>query len=95
VLYTADDSPDQWICAGQALERVLLTATVRGVAATPMSQPLEIPDLRDLLTDATGGNVAHVILRLGYGPPGTPSPRRSVDECMIDPATPRRRGTRT
>jgi nitroreductase len=85
VLYTAGDSPYQWVRAGQALQRVLLNATVRGVATTPMTQPLEIPNLRDLLTDTTGGNVAHAILRLGYGPPGTPSPRRSVDECLIGP----------
>jgi nitroreductase len=87
VLYTAGDSRDQWVRAGEALERVLLTATVRGVATTPMTQPLEIPDLRNLLTDAGGGYVAHAILRLGYGPPGTPSPRRGVNECLIGPAT--------
>jgi nitroreductase len=87
VLYTAGDSPEQWVRAGQALERVLLTAAVRGLAATPMTQPLEIPDLRDLLTDGTGGKVAHVILRLGYGPPGALSPRRSVDDCLIGPAS--------
>jgi len=88
VLYTTGDSADQWIRAGQALERVLLTATVRGLATTPMTQPLEIPELRDLLTDSAGGNVAQAILRLGYGPPGTPSPRRRVDECLIGPGNP-------
>jgi nitroreductase len=85
LLYTAGDSPHQWVRAGQALQRVLLTATIRGVATTPMTQPLEIPNLRDLLTDASSGSVAHAILRLGYGPPGTPSPRRSVEECLIGP----------
>jgi nitroreductase len=91
MLYTAGDSPDQWVRAGQALERVLQTATVRGVASTPMTQPLEIPELRDLLTDRSGGHVAHAILRLGYGQPGTPSPRRSVDECLIGPVVTARR----
>jgi nitroreductase len=85
LLYTAADSPEQWVRAGEALERVLLTATLRGVATTPMTQPLEIPDLRGLLTDAATGSVAHAILRLGYGPPGTPTPRRGLDECLIGP----------
>ncbi len=83
VLYTADDSPEQWLRAGQALERVLLTATVRGLATTPMTQAIEIPELRDLLADPAGGNVAQVVLRLGYGQPATPSPRRSVEDCLI------------
>jgi nitroreductase len=89
LLYTAADTRDQWVRAGEALERVLLTATVRGVATTPMTQPLEIPKLRDLLTDAAGGSVAQAILRLGYGPPGTPSPRRAVEDCLIGPTVTR------
>lgn len=86
LLYTAADTRDQWVRAGEALQRVLLTATVRGLAATPMTQPLEIPELRDLLTDAAGGQVAQVILRLGYGLPATPTPRRCVDELLLAPA---------
>jgi nitroreductase len=82
VLYTAGDSPEQWLRAGQALERVLLTATVRGLAATPMTQPIEIPQLRALLSDGTGRS-AQVILRLGYGAPAAASPRRPIDEVLM------------
>jgi hypothetical protein len=35
VLRTTGDRPRDWVRAGQAMERVLLTATVRGVAAGP------------------------------------------------------------
>lgn len=78
VLYTAGDSPIQWLRAGQAMQRVLLTATVRGVANTPMTAPTEIPELRDLLSDAEDDRVAQVILRLGYGDPCPATPRRSL-----------------
>jgi nitroreductase len=84
VLDTVGDRPADWLRAGQALERVLLTATVRGLAATPMTQPLESPELRPLLTDVRAGRFAQVILRLGYAPPAAPVPRRPLDEVLID-----------
>lgn len=83
VLYTDRDTPEHWLRAGQALERLLLTATVRGVATTLMTQPMEIPELRALLANAPDGKIAQAVLRLGYGTPGTPSPRRNVDECLV------------
>jgi hypothetical protein len=83
VLSTADDSREQWLRAGQALERVLLTAAVRGLAATPMSQPLELPALRELLADANGMARPQVILRLGYGPACPASPRRALSEVLV------------
>jgi nitroreductase len=83
VLSTDGDTADQWLRVGQALQRVLLLATVHGLAATPMSQPLEIPALRELVTDTTGGRWAQVILRLGYAPPTTPTPRRPLAEVLI------------
>jgi nitroreductase len=82
VLSTAGDGPTAWVRAGQALERVLLTATVRGLANTPMTQPLEIEELRRLIVDSADGRVAQVILRLGYGQPCAGSPRRPLDEML-------------
>jgi nitroreductase len=83
VLSTDGDGADQWLRAGQALQRVLLAATVHGLAATPMSQPLEIPALRELVTDTAAGRWAQVILRLGYGQPTTPTPRRPLAEVLL------------
>jgi nitroreductase len=85
VLTTAGDGPADWVRAGQALQRVLLTATVRGLAATPMTQPLETPELRPLLGDPRAGRVAQVILRLGYARPAAPVPRRPLDEMLVQP----------
>jgi nitroreductase len=88
VLSTDGDTAEQWIRTGQALQRVLLTATVQGLAATPMSQPLEIPSLRALVTDPAAGRWAQVILRLGYAEPAQPTPRRHLDEVLLPAARP-------
>ena len=82
VLSTAGDTPQQWLRAGQSLERLLLTATVRGLATTPMTQPLEIPELRELLTPAGGTGSPQVILRIGYGPASPSSTRRPLHEVL-------------
>jgi hypothetical protein len=82
VLYTGDN-PRDWLRAGQALQRVLLTATVRGVAATLMTQPLEIPRLRELVADHATGRAAQAIIRFGYARlPASPSPRRPWQEVL-------------
>jgi hypothetical protein len=68
---TAGDRAHDWVAAGQALQRVLLMATDLHLATTPISQPIEIPAIRELLT-ITGG-WAQMILRLGYGRPRPPA----------------------
>jgi hypothetical protein len=84
VLYTSGDTAHEWLQAGQALQRVLLTATVHGLSATPLTQPLEIPELRERLDDPRDGRiVAQVVLRLGYGPPPPRSRRRPLTDVLI------------
>jgi hypothetical protein len=65
VLYTAD-TPAGWLRAGQALQRVLLTATVRGLSATLLTQSLELDRLRDRLSDPATGRAAQAIVRFGF-----------------------------
>ncbi|WP_213455429.1 Acg family FMN-binding oxidoreductase [Rhizomonospora bruguierae] len=83
VLYTPGDGPMEWLRAGESLERVLLTATVQGVASTLMTQPMELPDLRELLTDTARGHAPQAIIRFGYGPPSPPTPRRWLGEVLV------------
>jgi hypothetical protein len=83
VLASHRDGAEHWVRSGQALQRVLLLATVHHLSATPMSQPLEIPALRELVTDTSTGRWAQVILRLGYGAPTTPNPRRPLADVLI------------
>ena len=91
VLGTAGDGPDDWVTAGQALARVLLRATVDGLAAQPLTQVLEVPVLRARMRHALGV-VGHpqMLLRLGYGHTGPTSRRRPVDEVLTVVPTPGR-----
>jgi nitroreductase len=86
VLRTTGDGPHDWVRAGQALQRVLLTATVRGVATTPMTQALEIPEIRRLLTDPGRHRYSQLVLRLGYGRPAAGSPRRPLADVVVPAA---------
>jgi nitroreductase len=84
LLFTDRDTRVDWLRAGAALQRVLLTGTLRGLAATPLSQLLEVPRLRALLADSVTGQVAQTVLRIGY--PTTPAPatpRRPVEEVVV------------
>ncbi len=84
VLLTSGDRPADWLSAGMALQSVLLTATVAGLAATPLSQLTEIPALRDLLTDTDTGDKVQTVLRVGYAlHPAAPTPRRGLDEVLV------------
>ena len=83
VLTTPADNAAAWLDAGQALDRVLLLAADAGLAASFLNQPVEVPALRPrvaTLIERTG--YPQIILRLGYGRPVAPTPRRSVNEVM-------------
>jgi len=45
MLFTNRDEPADWLRAGQALQRALLTATSLGVSTSFLTQPLELADL--------------------------------------------------
>jgi nitroreductase len=74
-----------WLRAGQALQRVLLTATNRGIAATPLTQPLETADAWLVRDSRSGSGQPQMILRIGYGLPVQPAPRRPVPEVLDEP----------
>src|SRR5215207_2125924 len=84
VLGTEDDTPADWLAAGQALARVLLRAQAEGVSASFLNQPIEVPELRPQLRDAVGRTgFPQLLLRMGYGPKVRPTPRRTVEEVLI------------
>ena len=82
VLSTRLSAPADWLRAGQALQRVLLTAAARGVATTPLTQPLETADAWLVRDPRSGVEEPQMILRLGYGLPVPPTPRRPVCEVL-------------
>jgi hypothetical protein len=66
LLTTASDSPADWVNAGQALQRVLLTSATCGVAAALHSQPLERARLREFIrAQLADGSYPQLVLRLG------------------------------
>jgi nitroreductase len=83
VLSTARDEPGDWLRAGQALQRVLLTAARHGLATSLLYQPIERHDTEH---QADGWwpwpECPQVIIRFGYGPPGPGTPRRSVEDIL-------------
>ncbi|GAA1220707.1 nitroreductase family protein [Kitasatospora nipponensis] len=85
VLSTKNDRPADWLRAGQALEAVLLTATVHDLRASLLHQALEWPDLRWSLRDpAEGPGHVQMLVRLGYGPQGAVTPRTPVADVLDD-----------
>jgi nitroreductase len=83
LLTTSVDQPSDWIHAGQALQRVLLTASSCHVAAALHSQPLEIPLLREFIRVHLAGH-AHpqMVLRLGSTSEKGSSVRRPTEEVL-------------
>jgi nitroreductase len=84
LLTTARDEPADWVNAGQALQRLLLDAASCGAAAALHTQPLELPQLRDLVrTHLVGGSYPQMIMRLGLTGLTGVSVRRPVEEVLI------------
>jgi hypothetical protein len=83
VLSTGRDTPDEWLRAGQAMERVLLEATAHGVATSLLNQAIEHRQLRWLVRDPLGAwNQPQAVIRFGYGPPVPPTPRRPIADVV-------------
>jgi nitroreductase len=88
VLGVAGNTAGDQLTAGQALQRVLLTAADAGLAAQMLSQPIEVAAAREQLRLALGRfGSPQMVLRFGYGQPANPTPRRPVDE-VIEVAAP-------
>ena len=84
VLGAASDSPLDDLVAGQALQSVLLTATSAGLATSLMSQPIGVPGIREQLRIGLRRyGSPHMLLRTGYGVPGTPTPRRPIADVLV------------
>lgn len=83
VLGTLGDEIDDWLDAGQALERVLLEATADGLSASFLNQPLEITELRhELAALLRHEGFPQIILRMGYGAQVLPTPRRRLADVV-------------
>lgn len=87
LLTTAADRRVDWLNAGQALQRILLTASTCGVAVALHSQPAELPWLREFIrTKLSDGAYPHLVLRIGMVIQAVVSVRRNPDEVLFSPA---------
>lgn len=85
VLTAHSDGPREEIRAGEAMERVLLTATTHGLAVSFVSQLVEVPEVREAMRRMLhGSRPPQVVLRIGHGFPVPGTPRRPLDE-FVDP----------
>ena len=85
VLGTNGDGPGDWLAAGQALQRVLLTACGRGLQASYFNQPVQVAALRPRL-QRLAGHPGHPQLLLRLGIPkreAPPSPRRRLEDVIL------------
>ena len=78
--------PDGDVQAGEALQRVLLAATIDGLAVSYLSQLIEVPDARAAVHHLLGTlRPPHAVLRIGHGWPTPRVPRRAVSDMLLGP----------
>jgi hypothetical protein len=83
LIFTDQDTPSDWLRAGEALAAVLLTAVDNNLATAPASDVTELPatrmELRRLLS---GIGYPQVAVRVGHAPAGQPAtaPRHTGDD---------------
>jgi hypothetical protein len=84
ILGTDDDSPAQWLRAGEALSALLLQATVLGLRASMLGQVIDLPGTRSQLRNLLRlVGEPQMVLRVGYGAMAAATPRRPVSEVLI------------
>jgi hypothetical protein len=84
LLTTAQDRTADWVNAGQALQRILLTASSHGVAAALHTQPLELGWLRETIrTQLSDGAYPQLVLRFGVVIQTAASVRRPPDDVLL------------
>jgi nitroreductase len=75
------------LAAGQALQHVLLAATRAGLVTSLLSQPIEVAQAREQLrVGLRRHGQPQMLLRFGYGVPGSPTTRRPVSEVLLSDA---------
>jgi hypothetical protein len=85
VLTTPGDDPHDHLVAGQALERVLLTAAPHWVFARLATRPLEDARTRASIQDAIRAGVPQMLLQLGRSHIAPTTPRRSLAQILQPP----------
>jgi hypothetical protein len=84
LLTTPADTPADWVNAGHALQRILLTSASYGGAAALYSQPVEVGWLREIIMVQLGdGSYPQLVLRLGTVIQSAISVRRPLSSVLM------------
>ncbi|MCA3004582.1 MAG: nitroreductase family protein [Planctomycetaceae bacterium] len=84
VFTTRGDGAADWLAAGQAMQRALLSITAAGLTSSYLNQPIEVPALRPRLAMLLGtGESPQILIRVGRGPELLPAVRRAVEDVML------------
>jgi nitroreductase len=85
IMGTQEDKPPDWVRTGLALEHVSLAARAHGISLSYLNQAIEVADMRPQITDvAEQRGWSQLVLRMGYGPEAPKTPRRPVENVLID-----------
>lgn len=85
LLCTEGDRQQDWLRAGEGLERALLELTRLGYAASPLTQITEVPSTREALRAALGiDHFPHVLLRVGRAPATPATRRRRLVDVLLE-----------
>ncbi|WP_169946070.1 Acg family FMN-binding oxidoreductase [Microbispora sp. H11081] len=83
LLSTGGDDREDWLRAGEALQRMLLHASAYGLSVAFHTQALEMPELREFIcTHVCSGESPQMIMRLGFVIDEGGSVRRAASEVM-------------
>ncbi|MCP3787995.1 nitroreductase [Micromonospora sp. A3M-1-15] len=85
ILFGEQDEPAAWLCGGEALSALLLTATAEGLASAPLSDAVEVAWPRRMMRDLLAGiGDPYLVVRVGWGPDDDlpPAPRRTPADVI-------------
>lgn len=84
VLSTETDDKMTWLKAGVVFETLFLMATRMEVRFDLFSQPIALPELRTEMAKILNVKYPQLLIRMGYAEPSRHTPRRPVDEVLMD-----------
>jgi hypothetical protein len=84
IVATDSDKPTDWLTAGAGLSAAWLSATRLGLAASVLTDVVEVPASRTVLNELMPGHrFAQIVFRVGPGMPAAPhTPRRSASDIL-------------
>lgn len=85
LLTSAEDNVADWLLAGRALSRVLLTLTDRGMTSAFLNEPIEVAELRPRLRALfPAAGMPQILIRMGYAADIPPAARRHLEDVVTE-----------